>query len=593
VNLENRITPAPRPLLPCLILDWGSMRRLVLVFLLSTTLAACRAPETPTPAPTDAPTTTPTRAPATATAALKPTAAPPTLAPTATPVRKGGDFKQVVAADAKSFHVYQTTDATARAFQNKVYATGLWLRDPQTAQPIPGMAEAWTLSDDGRIYTFKLRHDLKWSDGAPLTANDFAWTFLQASKPDNRYPYLDTFKDIVAYQAKDDYTLTVELKTALCTGLTIADAVTPLPKHIWSNYSWSDPARNPEIMNPTVVSGPYKLKEWKPGDHATFVRNDLYYRGAPNFDSETVRIVGNPTAQFQMLKSGEVDAAPVGIPDYAEAKKSDLLNLYEWDPEMPEWDFIGFDLRRQFLSDVEARRALSYAMPRQTIADQIYRGLAKPMYSAYAPTSWVYNPDVPRYDYNIDTAKATLQKAGYKLDAQGKLLDKAGKPVPKLKILFNSTNKRREQVATTAQAEFKKLGIDSDVVGMEFEAYLDYIKKDPFDYDLFVLGWRTTLDPYFSYQVWSEANIPAFNPGAYINRQVETLYEQSNHPPCDANSRKNIFQQIQRIVSNDAPYVFLVYHTGYAFVNKRVVPNAPTRLGISYFPEQWYITSKQ
>jgi peptide/nickel transport system substrate-binding protein len=533
-------------------------------------LVACATPATPTAMPTDAPTPVLTNAPTVASATATATTAPasPTAAPpTAIPVRKGGDFKEVMAADAKSFHVYQTTDTASRAFQSKVYASGLWLRDPKTLQPIPGMAESWTISDDGRTYTFKLRKDLKWSDGTPLTANDFEWTFSQASKPENQYPYLDTFKDIVSYKATDDYTIQVELRAAICTGLTIADVVTPLPQHIWSNYSWSDPAKNPEIMNPTVVSGPYKLKEWKRDDHATFVRNDAYYRGAPNFDSNTIRIVPNPTTQFELLKSGEVDSAPVGIPDYAEAKKSDILKLYEWDPEVPEWDFIGFNLRRSFLKDVEVRHALSYAIPRQTIADKAYQGLAKPMYSAYAPTSWVYNPDVPRYGYDIGTAKATLEKAGYKLDAQGKLLDKDGKPVSKLKILFNATNKRREQVAAIAQGEFKKLGIESDIVGMDFDAYLDYIKKDPFDYDMYVLGWRTT--------------------------NVEKLYDQSNQPPCDANTRKQVFRQIQKTISSDSPYIFLVYYTGYAFLNKRIVPNESTRLGISYFPEQWYITSKQ
>lgn len=556
-------------------------------------LVACAEPATPTPEPTVILAKVPTRAPATATATLaRATATPPTATsalPTATSVPRGGDFKEVVATDAKSFHVYQTTDTTSHLYQDKVYASGLWLRDPKTMQPIPGMAESWTISSDGRTYTFKLRKDLKWSDGVPLTANDFEWTFIQANTPGNRYPYLETFSNIASFKATDDYVLEVVLKEPLCTGLMVADAITPLPQHVWSNYSWSDPAKNPEITNPTVVSGPYKLKEWKRDDHATFIRNDLYYRGAPNFDSDTVRIVPAAAQQLQLLKSGDVDSAPVGIPDYPDAKKLDNLKSYEWEPEVPEWDFIGFNLRRPLLKDVQVRNALSYAIPRQTIADTVYRGLAKPMFSAYAPTSWVFNPDVVRYDYDIETAKATLQKAGYKLNAQGKLLDKDGKAIPRLKILYNTTNDRRKQVATSAQTEFKKLGIDADVVGMEFDAYLDYIKKDPFDYDLYILGWRTSFDPYFSYQVWSQTNIPLLNTGAYVNPDVDKLFDQSNHPPCDTDSRKKVFQQIQKTISADSPYVFLVYQTGFALLNKRIVPNEPTRLGISYFPEQWYI----
>lgn len=550
------------------------MRKIILVCWLALGLAACEATETPTPTPTLAPTKTPI------------TAAP---TPTIFTPQKGGDFVEVLTTDAVSFHPYQTTDAVSRMYQDKVYASGLWLRDPKTLQPIPGMAETWTISSDSKTYTFSLRKDLKWSDGTPLTANDFVWTFEQADKLENKYPYAESINNIAAYKAIDDYTLEITLKEATCIALMTVDAITPLPKHIWSKLDWNNAAKNPEINFPSVVSGPYKLKEWQRGDHAIFVRNDWYYRGAPYFDSYTIRIVSDSAKQFQMLKQGEVDTAPVGASDYAEARQASHLKLYEWSPAAPEWDFIGFNLRRPFLKNTPVRQALAYAIPRDVIADQIFFGLAKPTFSIFAPTMTVFNPDVPRYDYNIDTAKATLQKAGYKIDASGKLLDSANKPVPKLRILYNIGNKQREQIGMVAQSEFRKLGIESDLLYADFTAYVDYLRKDPFDFDLFILGWRTPIEPYLSYQMWSEANIPQLNLSAYVNKDVETLFNQSNHAPCDADARKKIFAQIQKTISTDVPYIFLTYRTGYAFVNKRVVPNEPTPLGIAYFPEQWYI----
>ena len=498
----------------------------------------------------------------------------------------------MIATDAISFHPYQTTDATSRLYQDKVYANGLWLRDPKTLDPIPGMAESWTISADGKTYTFSLRKDLKWSDGTPLTANDFVWTFEQADKLENKYPYAESINNIAAYKAIDDYTLEITLKEATCLALTTVDAITPLPKHIWSKVDWNDAAKNSEINFPSVVSGPFKLKEWQRGDHVTFIRNDLYYRGAPYFDSYTIRIVSDPVKQFQMLKAGEVDTAPIGTSDYAEARKSDNLKLYEWSPATPEWDFIGFNLRRPFLKNAQVRQALAYAIPRDAIADQVFNGLAKPTFSVFAPTSSVFNSDVPRYDYNLDTAKATLQKAGYKLDANGKLVDSANKPVSKLRILYNVGNKQREQIGMVAQGEFRKLGIDSDLLYADFATYVDFLRKEPFDFDLFILGWRTPNEPYLAYQMWSEANIPQLNLSAYVNKDVEALFNQSNHPPCDVDTRKKIFGQIQKTISTDLPYIFLSYRTGYAFVNKRIIPNEPTPLGITYFPEQWSIVGK-
>jgi ABC-type transport system substrate-binding protein len=92
-------------------------------------------------------------------------------------------------------------------------------------------------------------------------------------------------------------------------------------------------------------------------------------------------------------------------------------------------------------------------------------------------------------------------------------------------------------------------------------------------------------------QAWSQANIPGLNPGAYVNKELEKLYDQSNHPPCDLDSRKKIFQKIQSTLANDVPYIFLSSRTGYTFLNSRVVPNEPTPLGIRYRPEKWYLLS--
>ncbi len=561
---------------------------LVIVLVL---LAACAAPAAPTPAPPSAATSAPgsTQVPPDMTRPPQPTGAAP--AATSSAAKKGGDFKEVDTSDAKSFHVYQTTDVPSSSYEGNVYASGLWALDPKTLQPIPNMAESWTVSQDAKTYTFKLRKDIKWSDGQPLTAQDYVWTYQQVIKPENKYPYIDNLKEIASYKALDDYTLEVTLTEGTCVGLSTADAITPLPQHIWSKLDWSDPTKNPEIQNPTVVSGLYTLKEWKRDDHATFARNNTYFQGAPNFDTDTVRIVPNTSVQFQMLKTGEVDYAPVSASDYTEAQKVPTLKEYDWDPAVATWDFLGFNLRRPFLQDVEVRHALSYATPRDAIAAKVFNGLAKPTYSNIPPSSWAYNPNVPHYDYNIDTAKATLAKAGYKLDASGKLLGKDGKPFPKLKILFNTGNKQREQIATIIQEEYKKLGIDSDVTGMEFQAYLDFLGKAPYDYDIFVLGWRSTFDPYFNYQIWEEASIPDLNMGAYVNKDVEKLFDQSNRPPCDTASRKQVFGQIQNTLATDSPYVFLTFRTGYEFLNKRVVPNLPSPLGISYRPEQWYMTT--
>ncbi len=296
--------------------------------------------------------------------------------PSGTPGRGGSLMQAIVATDAKSFHPYLTTDEPSASFQGYVFGVSLSQRDPKTLEQIP-FGATWTLSDDKKTYTFTLK-DIQWTDGQPLTTDDFVWTYQQALKPENQYPYADNLSLIDSYVAKDPKTLVVTLKQALTVGLETADSIVPLPRHVWEKYPWSDPSKNPEIMSPSVLSGMWKLKEWKPEDHATFEANDTYFDGRPNIDTMTVRVYGTPEVAFQALKSGQLDYNPAIQPaDYKSAKSLRKDAVYEWYPAVGQWSFIGFNLRRPALQDVNLRHALAYATERMGLMDLATYGLAE------------------------------------------------------------------------------------------------------------------------------------------------------------------------------------------------------------------------
>ena len=246
--------------------------------------------------------------------------------------KRGGSFTEATTSDAVSFHPYLTTDTASSSYEGYVYGASLWRYNPQTLQPEPDAARSWTIADDRLTYTFKLRDDLKWSDGQPLTAADYKFAYDQAVKPENKYPYISNLELIDGYEAPDPRTLVIKMNDPIVVGLEAAEAITPLPKHIWEKLDWTDPTKNPEIMAPTVSSGPFKLLEWKKDDHAAFVANDFYYRGRPNLDSYTVRIVPSSEIAFQMLKSGEVDYTTISPDQYADAKAQPNLAMYEYWP---------------------------------------------------------------------------------------------------------------------------------------------------------------------------------------------------------------------------------------------------------------------
>ncbi|MDP8923424.1 MAG: ABC transporter substrate-binding protein, partial [Chloroflexota bacterium] len=436
-------------------------------------------------------------------------------------------------------------------------------------------------------YTFALRDDLFWSDGAPITSADYKWTFEQLLKPENQYPYISNLEPIASYEAPDPKTIVVKLKEPVVVGLETADAVTPLPKHIWETLDWSDPQRNPQIMAPTVASGPYVLQEWRKDDRAVFVANERYYDGKPLIETFTYRIVPSNEIAFQMLKTGEVDFSGFAPDNYEEAKTLPNATVYEWWPAAASWLYIGFNFRREPWQDPQVRHALAHAIDRDGIAQYIQLGLAEPTYSVFPPSSWVYNPDVPKYQYDMEQAKALLDQAGWKPGPNG-IRQKDGKPLT-LKILYGPpTSKTFERVAQVAQQSWTDLGIQVEVQTREWGTYLNELKSEPFDWDVNLGAWSATIEPHFMQQIWLESSIPQLNAGAYVNKRVEELFEQGVRE-FDREKRKQIYGEIQRIMAEESPYIFLTYSKSYIGVNNRIGGIEPTSLGIGWNRERWFV----
>lgn len=512
------------------------------------------------------------------------TAKPESAAPT-------NNYTVATTTDAVSFHPYLTTDTASSSYQGFVYAgggeyTGLLRRDPQTLELVPDMAETWEISPDYTVFTFTLRSDLFWSDGQPITSEDYRWTFDQFTKPENEYPYRDVLDYLKSYETPDPRTIVVRIKERFCPALEGSEVVVPLPRHVWEKYDWKDPEKNPEIMHPTVVSGPFKVKEWVKGDHIIFEANDKFFRGRPKLDTYTVRIVPESEVSFTMLMNGEVDSGIVNPENYKKAKENPNLKMYEWWPARASWEYIAFNLRREALKDVNLRHALAYALDKDTMTDKVELGLGKRMFSCFPPTSPVYNPEVPHYDYDPDTARQLLSEAGYKPGSDG-ILEKDGQRL-KLRLLYGpNTAKTREAIATIAQAQFKKVGVGVEVQGMEWGAFLEATQKD--DWDMMVSGWSATVEPHWMWQIWSEEFIPDLNHAAYVNKQVEELFHQAGYGDCDMKVRKELYGQIQKIIAEDSPYIFLYYSQGYAAINKRIGGIVPSPVGLRYNLEDWYV----
>ncbi len=502
----------------------------------------------------------------------------------------GGEYRDVSTSDAVSFHLYQTSDTGSSAYQALVYSGSLITLDENTLEYEPYAAESYSISEDGLTFTFKLRKDLKWSDGAPLTARDYEWTYQQVMKPENGFPYLDQFNFVTSYKALDDYTLELKIDKMYCPALGQIDFITPLPKHIWEKLDWNDPETNPEINNPTVVSGPYKVQDWKRDQFATFEANDNYwYHGPPNITKQTIEIVPDQDVAYQKFKNGESDTAPISPEQLDEARQLDNATIYEWWPAAARWAYIGLNMREGFPThDINVRHGLSYAIDKDLLTEEIMLGQAKRMCSAYPETSWIYNPDVPCYDYDTEKAKEEFAKAGYTFQ-DGKLVDKDGQQL-KLKLIYGpNTSKTLELLAVSVQDYLAEIGVELEIQALEWASFLEV--KDKGEWDMFLGAWRSTIEPQAMFLIWSEEGIPDLNAGAYINKDVDKLFSEAGGDAgtCDLDFRKQKYQEIQKILAEESPYIFLWYQKAWSGQNNRIKGIEPTLLGIGWNQEEWYI----
>jgi peptide/nickel transport system substrate-binding protein len=206
--------------------------------------------------------------------------------------------------------------------------------------------------------------------------------------------------------------------------------------------------------------------------------------------------------------------------------------------------------------DINVRHGLSYALDKDLLTEEIMLGQAKRMCSAYPETSWVYNPDVPCYDYDVEMAKAEFAKAGYTFQ-DGKMLDKDGQQL-ELNLLYGpNTSKTWELLAVSVQDYLAEIGVKVEIQALEWASFLE--TKDKGEWDMYLGLWSATIEPHAMFLLWSEEGIPDLNAVAFINEDVDKLFSEAGGDAgtCDLDFRKQRYQEIQKIIAEESPYIFL------------------------------------
>ncbi len=463
----------------------------------------------------------------------------------------------------------------------------------------PCLAEKWTVSKDGRVITYYLRKGVKFHDGVELTANDVLFTYKVYADPTVKCPEGEFYQQIKNVEIMDPYIVKVTYKKPFAPALSLTFS-SILPEHLLKgqDINKSDFDRHP------IGVGPYEFVEWKTAQQIVLKANPNYWGGKPHVQRFVMRIIPDQTTEFLELMNGGIDAmgawlhggmrAEQYVKETDKPKFKDYYNAYKTD-ELA-FSYIGWNEKNPIFNDKKVRQALTMAIDRQTIINNVSYGLGTVCDSPYPIHSWANDPKDKPWPYDLDKAKQYLKQEGWKPGQDG-LLHKtlAGKDTPfKFTMILPEGSVSGERVATIVQQQLKQLGIQMEIQLYEWTTLLSqYV--NPRKFDAFLGSWSITPDP-DCYQLFhsSQTAEHQFNFVSYKNPQMDRLLIEGQQT-MDVEKRKKIYWKIQAILHEDQPYTFMVVPNHLVAVHKRFKGYKVPQLvdpSLNY-PQNWYVPAAQ
>ncbi len=421
----------------------------------------------------------------------------------------------------------------------------------------PVLAESYEASADGKTYTVKLRQGVKFHNGDDVTATDVKYTFDWIKDPANASIYAANLELVESVETPDDYTVVVTLTAADATFMVQSSILMIRPSKYHAEVGEDAYSGAP------IGTGAFKLDggEWIPASSTRLVANEEYFRGRPNFDEFRLDVVPEPGQRFNALDTGQADNSVWSLNAEDNTRIADSGNFTVFQTLNTAVNHFPLNNEHPFLSDPAVRKALLHATNRQAFIDDVFQGQGVLATANLSPAvSKFYNPNVPTYDYNAETAATLLEEAGW-IPGDGDVREKDGvRAAFTIQVIQGDATRRPE--AEVAQQWYKDIGVEMELVENTVDDILSGLTEGRHDAALFnwVYGGGNG-EPDARDTLRSDG---ANNFSRFKNDEIDELLTQGVLE-LDEAKRIEIYNRVQEIVAENVPFLYFLHLQGYSF----------------------------
>jgi peptide/nickel transport system substrate-binding protein len=496
-----------------------------------------------------------------------------------TPVQGGTAIVSRVS-DFDAFNQFVSTDYdTGQVLRNMLFMPLVRLDAELKYEPY--LAETMSLSEDGLALTFRIRDDITWHDGTPVTADDVVWSVEMYMNPELAYANAQYFQFVDRIEKIDARTVVFHFNAAHSDALADFLEWEPLPKHLLGDVPALTMRNAPFNRNP-VGNGPFRFVSWTPNQQVVFEANPDFALGRPNLDRVVFRVIPEQTTELTELLTGRVDLIRGVQPSEAtRVESSDVARLLTYSSR--SYTFLAWNTKNPIFSDARVRRALTMAIDRQQIVDALLYGYGNVAVTDVLPFQWQFTKHLAPWPHDPERARQLLAEAGWIDSNRDGILDKDGQPL-RFTLETNQGNDLREDIIVIVQNDLRQVGVDVETRLAEWNSLIDRLKSK--DFQSVVSGW--SVDFKFDPSETFGCNAGDYNYPSYCNPQADSIVRTAltTLDPADAAPLWNGYQQI---IHDDQPYTFLYYLAERLGVSRRLQGVVGDARGHLVSVHEWWI----